>query len=159
MNAVVVVRPFPGPRGRAMGDTMADNCLLRKRGRRLGVFYHTVRVFRCGETESSKLEKEKKRRLNRRYVLDSYKLEGYLSSRSLQVGSDIGYSVIPPVLICSVVLPPFMPVHVPSHAFVDLLLRLKFGESTTSVQLRAHVCASKHCIIAWIQTRSHSNLP
>ena len=43
-----------------MGDTMADNCLLRKRGRRLGVFYHTVRVFRCGETESSKLEKKRK---------------------------------------------------------------------------------------------------
>ena len=52
--------------------------------------------------EIGKKKKRKDDQLNRRYVLDSDKLEGHLSLRSLQVGSDIGYSVIPLVLICSV---------------------------------------------------------
>ena len=101
--------------------------------------------------EIGKKKKRKDDQLNRRYVLDSYKLEGHLSVRSLQVGSDI-YRILCNTTRADLfrgAATPFMPVHVPSHAFVDLLLRLKFGESTTSVQLRARVCASKHCIIAW----------
>ena len=147
-----------------MGDTMADNCLLRKRGRRLGVFYHTVREFRCGETESSKLEKkEKKRRLNRRYVLDSYKLEGYLSSRSLQVGSDIGYSVIPPVLICSVVLPhrscqcTFRDMHSWIYCFGGSSVSQPLPSNSEPVFVHLNI-ASLHGHTAH-ESRSYSNLP